>query len=194
LWRISPDFWDNWNSLDRNFNLFASWAPEIGPGHWPDGDMIPFGHICVRNCDVRPDRWTRFTRDEQLTLLSLWALNSSPLMLGMNLPDNDEWTTAILSNPEMVAVDQDPLGCAAKRRYIPLQNVSTWTKVLTNGSSAVGIFDRSSMPVTVDIVWRDLGFPSKPQVRDLWLRKDLGRQEYFKVQLKAHGCSLLLVD
>jgi hypothetical protein len=194
LWRISPDFWDKWNSLDRNFNLFASWAPEIGPGHWPDGDMIPFGHICVRNCDVRPDRWTRFTRDEQLTLLSLWALNSSPLMLGMNLPDNDKWTTAILSNPEMVAVDQDPLGCAAKRRYIPLINVSTWTKVLTNGSSAVGIFDRSSMPVTVDIVWRDLGFPSKPQVRDLWLRRDLGRQEAFKIRLNAHGCSLLLVD
>ena len=86
-----------------------------GPGHWPDGDMIPFGHICQRNCDVRPDRWTRFTRDEQLTLMSLWALAPSPLMLGMNLPDNDEWTTAILTNPEVLAVDQDSLGKPAQR-------------------------------------------------------------------------------
>ena len=93
LWRISGDFWDNWRALNHNFDLFAAWQNDSGPGHWADGDMIPFAHVCQRNCDVKPDRWTRFTRDEQLTLMSLWALAPSPLMLGMNLPDNDEWTT-----------------------------------------------------------------------------------------------------
>ena len=79
--------------------------------------MIPFGHICLRNCDVHPDRWTRFTRDEQLTLMSLWALAPSPMMLGANLPDNDAWTTAILTNPGSAGHKSRPLGFAGRRLY-----------------------------------------------------------------------------
>ena len=191
LWRISPDFWDDWNSLDRNFNLFASWAAQVKPGRWPDGDMVPFGHICARNCDVRPDRWTRFTRDEQVTLMSLWALASSPLMLGMNLPDNDAWTAAIISSPEVLAVNQDPLGRAAQRRSGLSQMSEIWTKELADGSLAVGFFNRTDKPVTVDVPWRDLKLPSEPQVRDLWLREDLGRQRSFAADLPPHGCALL---
>lgn len=192
LWRISPDFWDNWRSLNRNFDLFGAWFGDGAPGHWPDGDMIPFGHICQRNCDVHPDRWTRFTRDEQLTLLSLWALAPSPLMLGMNLPDNDDWTTAILSNPEVLAVDQDSLGHESRRMTGAPQVAETWMKELADGSFAVGFFNRMDKPVTVNFPWRDLGFLSEPQVRDLWLRKDLGRQQNFTAELPAHGCVLLL--
>ncbi|HTQ49297.1 MAG TPA: putative Ig domain-containing protein [Candidatus Acidoferrales bacterium] len=197
LWRISPDFWDNWHSLNRNFELFARWTEYTGPGHWPDGDMIPFGHICQRNCDVHPDRWTRFTRDEQLTLMSLWALAPSPLMLGMNLPDNDEWTTAILTNPEVVAVDEDPLGKPAQRIVNPAMPAEIWLKPLTDGSRAVGFFNRTSQPVKIDLVWHDLhksGIRSRPDVRDLWLRQDLGRQKNLMAELPAHGCMLLRVN
>ncbi|MDE3066972.1 MAG: alpha-galactosidase [Verrucomicrobiota bacterium] len=193
LWRISPDFWDNWPSLDRNFELFSEWEPDAGPGHWPDGDMIPFGHICQRNCDVKPDRWTRFTRDEQLTLMSLWALASSPLMLGMNLPDNDAWTTAVLTNPEVLAVDQDPLGKPAQRLFGPPQIAETWIKKLADGGFAVGFFNRTDQPVKVDFPWRNLGFLSAPAVRDLWLRRDLGRQKNFEAELPPRGCGLLKV-
>jgi hypothetical protein len=193
LWRISGDFWDNWRSLDHNFNLFAAWYDEGGPGHWPDGDMIPLGHLCQRNCDVKPERWTQFTRDEQLTLMSLWALAPSPLMLGMNLPDNDAWTTAILSNPEVLAVNQDPLGRPGRRMTGPPQVAETWMKELADGSSAVGFFNRTSQPVKVNSPWRNLGFLSAPEVRDLWLRKDLGRQENFVAGLPPHGGVLLRV-
>ena len=193
LWRISPDFWDNWRSLNHNFDLFARWAEYTGPGHWPDGDMIPFGHICQRNCDVRPDRWTRFTRDEQLTLMSLWALAPSPLMLGMNLPDNDAWTTAILTNPEVLAVDQDSPGKPARRMTEPNVPAEIWTKPLADGSLAVGYFNRTDQPVKVNVPWQKLGFHSAPQVRDLWLRKDLGRQTEFTAELPPHGCMLLRV-
>jgi len=193
LWRISPDFWDNWHSLNRNFNLFAAWQGNGGPGHWPDGDMIPFGHICQRNCDVHPDRWTRFTRDEQLTLMSLWALAPSPLMLGMNLPDNDEWTAAILSNPEILAVNQDSLGRQGQRMLDAVPTVDAWIKPLADGSSAVGFFNRSDQPARISIAWRKLGLRSKPAVRDLWLRRDLGRQKAFAVELPPHGCTLLRV-
>jgi alpha-galactosidase len=193
LWRISGDFWDKWPSLDHNFNLFAAWYDDGGPGHWPDGDMIPFGHICQRNCDVHPDRWTQFTRDEQVTLMSLWALAPSPLMLGMNLPDNDDWTTALLTNPEVLAVDQDPLGKPGRRLTGPPQVAETWMKPLADGSFAVGFFNRTARPVKVDFPWRNLGFLSAPEVRDLWLRKDLGKQEHYLVELPPHGCVLLAV-
>ncbi|MGD0251834.1 MAG: putative Ig domain-containing protein [Verrucomicrobiota bacterium] len=193
LWRVSGDFWDNWRSLNRNFGLFAAWYDGGAPGHWPDGDMIPFGHICQRNCDVHPDRWTRFTRDEQLTLMSLWALAPSPLMFGMNLPDNDAWTTAILSNPEVLAVNQDSLGRQARRMTGTAQIAETWMKSLADGSSAVGFFNRTDQPVKVDFSWRELGFRSAPKVRDLWLRKDLGRQKNFVTELPPHGCALLRV-
>jgi len=193
LWRISDDFWDKWPSLDHNFNLFAAWYDDGGPGHWPDGDMIPFGHICQRNCDVRPDRWTRFTRDEQLTLMSLWALAPSPLMLGMNLPDNDEWTTAILSNPEVLAVNQDPRGRSARRMTGPPEVAETWMKELSHGSFAVGFFNRTAQPVKLNLPWRHLGFLSAPEARDLWLRQDLSRQESYVAELPPHGCSLLRV-
>jgi alpha-galactosidase len=193
LWRISNDFWDNWRSLNHNFELFAEWYGRGAPGHWPDGDMIPFGHICQRNCDVKPDRWTRFTRDEQLTLMSLWALTPSPLMLGMNLPDNDDWTTAILSNPEVLGVNQDSSGKPARRIPDPPPVTEMWVKELADGSRAVGFFNRTEKPATVDYAWHYLGFSTTPSVRDLWLRKDLGQQQNFIIELPPHGCALLRV-
>jgi alpha-galactosidase len=193
LWRISGDFWDNWRSLNRNFDLFSSWLPDAAPGHWPDGDMIPLGHICQRNCDVHPDRWTRFTRDEQLTLMSLWALAPSPLMLGMNLPDNDAWTTALLTNPEVLGVNQDVLAKSARRMSGPPQVAETWMKELTGGAYAVGFFNRTDQSITVKYPWREAGFLAAPAVRDLWTRKDLGNQEVFMAEIPPHGCSLVSV-
>ncbi len=191
LWRISGDFWDNWKALDRNFDLFANWAADAAPGHWPDGDMIPFGHICLRNCDVKPERWTHFTHDEQVTLMSLWALESSPLMLGMNLPDNDEWTTAILINPEVLAIDQDALGRAARRMYGAPVPAETWLKELADGSYAVGFFNRTDQSVRIDVPWRNLGFQTPPETRDVWHHRDLGAQARYTAELPSHGCVLL---
>jgi hypothetical protein len=193
LWRISNDFWDNWKSLNRNFNLFAEWQGHEEPGHWPDGDMIPFGHICQRNCDVRPDRWTRFTRDEQLTLMSLWALAPSPLMVGANLPDSDEWTTAMLSNPEVLAVGQDALGLQGRRRGITSSGVEVWVRKLTDGSLAVGFFNRSEERAKLDYDWQSLGFSHAPRVRDLWIRKDLGKLRELSPELPPHGCIFVRV-
>jgi hypothetical protein len=193
LWRISGDFWDNWRVLNRNFDLFASWLPDAGPGHWPDGDMIPLGHICLRNCDVRPERWTRLIRNEQLTLMSLWVLAPSPLMLGMNLPDNDPWTTAILTNPEVLAVDQDPLGRPAERRPGPQPATEIWSKELADGSLAVGLFNRAEQAVQIDFPWRHLGFVKPLYLRDLWLRRDLAPQARLTSEVPPHGCLLMVV-
>ena len=191
LWRISGDFWDNWPALNRNFDLFGEWLGNAAPGHWPDGDMIPLGHVCQRNCDVRPDRWTRFTRDEQLTLMSLWTLAPSPLMLGMNLPDNDAWTTALLTNPEVLAVNQNPTGRPARRMTGLPGGAEAWIKELSDGSFAVGFFNRTDGSVKVDVPWKTLDLNGPVDVRDLWVRTELGQQTNFTAELPAHGCVLL---
>jgi alpha-galactosidase len=195
LWRISGDFWDNWPALDHNFELFVRWQTNGAPGHWPDGDMIPFGHICLRNCDVHPDRWTRFTRDEQVTLMALWALAPSPLMLGMNLPDNDAWTTALLTNPEVLAVNQDALGKPARRVFLPGLQAELWVRELADGSHAVGLFNRTSASAKLALNWKEAGFPPTPKIRDLWQRKDFpAKSGDFSVELPPHGSMLLRVN
>jgi hypothetical protein len=194
LWRVSGDFWDNWKSLNHAFSLGARWHDYVGPGHWPDADMLPIGHLSVGSRSVDPDRFTRFTRDEQLTHLSLWSLLPSPLMIGANLPDNDGWTTVLLTNPEVLAVNQDPAGKPARRIAGQPQSAEIWMKELADGSFAVGIFNRTDQPVKVDLSWRNLGIRSAPKVRDLWLRTDLGRQKSFTADLPPHGCALLRVN
>jgi len=114
-------------------------------------------------------------------------------MIGANLPDNDDWTTALLTNPEVLAVNQDMLGRAARRMTSLPETVEIWRKDLADGSVAVGIFNRAVQPVKVEFPWRDLGFRPSPKVRDLWLRKDLDRQKNFTVELSPHGCVLLRV-
>jgi hypothetical protein len=193
LWRVSGDFWDNWKSLDHEFTLAGRWQRFVGPGHWPDADMLPIGHLSVGHRSVDNDRFTHFTRDEQLTHISLWSLLPSPLMIGANLPDNDDWTLALLTNPEVLSVNQDPAGKPARKIAGQPQTGEIWMKELADGSFAVGIFNRTNQPVTVDCPWRNLGFQSAPKVRDLWLRADLGRQKNFTGELPSHGCALLRV-
>jgi len=193
LWRASDDFWDNWRSLNRAFTLGARWHDFAGPGHWPDADMLPIGHLSVSHRSVGKDRFTQLTRNEQLTHISLWSLLPSPLMVGANLPDNDDWTLALLTNPEVIAVNQDPLGQPAKGLTNILAGVEIWKKKLADKSLAVGIFNRGKDVVPVNLIWHDLGLRSEPAVRDLWLRTDLGRQKIFAAEIQPHGCVLLKV-
>jgi hypothetical protein len=193
LWRISGDFWDRWQKLNAQFDLLAEWQGAGGPGHWPDADMIPLGHIAIRSKIDGDPHWTHFTRTEQLTLISLWTLAPSPLMLGMNLPDNDDWTTALLTNPEVMALDQDALAKPARRMFVPGLNAELWVRELSGGAHAVGLFNRTDRPTSVDLEWAQAGFRNAPKVRDLWLRTDLAREKHFTTTLPPHGCVLLRV-
>ena len=105
MWRIADDFWDNWNQLEAHFALFEKWIPYMGPGHWPDGDMLPLGRIGIRAEQGNP-RMTRFTKDEQITLMSLFLICRSPLMFGGNLPDNGQFTLNLITNEEALDVLQ----------------------------------------------------------------------------------------
>jgi hypothetical protein len=191
LWRISGDFWDEWKKLDAQFDLLGKWEGVGGPGHYPDADMIPFGHLSIRCWTNSKEHQTRFTHDEQRTLMTLWALNSSPLMLGMNLPDDDAWTTSLLTNDEVLAIDQDSLGLGARR--VSQQNgLEIWVKDLKDGSKAIGLFNRSAAEATATLDWTESGLTGRQSLRNLWQHKKLGRfTRAYSCLVPAHGVVLL---
>lgn len=101
MWRTVDDFWDNWSQLHYQFQVCAKWAPYIAPGTWPDADMLPLGKISIRG-ERGKERWTRFTRDEQYTMMNLWMIFKSPLMFGGDLPQNDAATDSLLTNRDVL--------------------------------------------------------------------------------------------
>jgi len=104
MWRISDDFWDNWPALAEQFERLRQWTPFCGPGHWPDADMLPFGVLDLGR------RTTHFTRDEQRTVMTLWSVARSPLVMGGDLTKLDDFTLALLTNDEVLAVNQRSTG------------------------------------------------------------------------------------
>ena len=106
MWRISDDFWDDWPALFAQFKRLDDWTPNRGAGHFPDADMLPLG--AVRQVPgYAGGPWTRFTPDEQRTMMSLWAIARSPLMMGGDMTKNDEWTLSLLTNSQVLAVNQN---------------------------------------------------------------------------------------
>ena len=105
MWRTTGDFWDNWPQLKPQFSSCESWVSLSGPGYWPDADMLPLGKIGIRAERGEP-RMSGFTKDEQYTLMSLFSTFRSPLMFGGDLPSNDEFTLSLLTNKDVLNVNQ----------------------------------------------------------------------------------------
>ena len=107
MWRISGDFWDNWGALYAQFARLDSWTPYRGPGHFPDADMLPLGNVRAWQSS---GNWTHFTHDEQTTLMTLWSIARSPLIMGGNMPNSDEFTLSLMNDDEVIAVNQQSTG------------------------------------------------------------------------------------
>jgi hypothetical protein len=191
LWRITGDFWDNWGALDRTLGVFESWFASgvCGPGHWADGDMLPLGVLSLGGQPVGPERTTRFTPSEQVTLLTAWCMAPSALMIGACLPRADAWTTALLTNPEVLAVQCDPLGRGAHRLAGVPGNAAVWVRELADGDLAVAVISRGgAAKVSVPPSW--LGLSGKMVARDLWRRADLGACDRLELEVAGHGAGL----
>jgi hypothetical protein len=189
LWRISDDFWDNWKSLKNQFALCGVWAPYVVPNHWPDADMLPIGRIRIHGFKG-PERQSRFTPAEQRTHLTLWAIFRSPLMMGGDLPSLDAATLGLLTNPEMLAVDQHS---THNRELFTRGNQVAWAADAPGSRDKyLAVFNLDDQtPGGVTVSWSELGLGSKCSVRDLWLRKDLGVVGgVFAPQIEPHGAGL----
>jgi alpha-galactosidase len=190
MWRISGDFWDRWVDLKRQFANFTKWNPYVKPGHWPDGDMLPLGHIGIR-AERGDPRMSLLTHDEQRTLITLWSVARSPLMFGGNLPDNDDFTLRLLTNGEVLAVDQT---AAASKELFSRENQVAWVAEFA-GSPAkyLAIFNIGDAAAeNIQVKWSDLGLPRKCMVRDLWDQKDLGAASDGQTFTVAPHASLFL--
>jgi alpha-galactosidase len=180
LWRTDDDIRDNYYTMAQfgfGQNGLEKYA---GPGHWNDPDMLEVGNGGM-------------TEDEYRTQMSLWCLLAAPLIAGNDLTRMPPATLAMLTNPDVIAVDQDPLG-AQGRRVSQEGDLEVWMKPLADGSKAVGLFNRGwgAMPVTVD--FRSIGLGDSAAVRDLWSRTDLAtfKQEY-TVTVPPHGVVMINV-
>ncbi len=143
LWRISFDFWDNWRALYNQFANLNAHQPFEGPGHWPDADMIPFGHL--QTWKTNPPHMTHFTNDEQYTVMTLWCIARSPLILGANLPDNDAFTLSLLTNDEVIAVNQ---ASSNNHQVYNTSNHVAWVADVPGSKDKyVALFNTSPAPV-----------------------------------------------
>ena len=157
--------------------------------------MIPFGHIAIRSKAGGNDRVSRFSHDEQMMLMSFWCLAPSPLMLGGNLADNTQWDLDLLSNDEVLALDQDSLvkpATRVSRQVSPNARTEVWVRELKDGNRAVGLFNRSGTATEVNLNWDEAGLSGEWSARDLWQHKNLGTFDTkFALEMPAHGAVLL---
>jgi hypothetical protein len=195
MWRISNDIWDLWHStvdypqgLGDQFANVAKWAGKAAPGHWPDADMLPLGYLGPAPGWGQP-RYTRLTHDEQRTFVTLWCIFSSPLMVGGDLPKADAWTTSLLTNPEVIAVDQHSTN---NHPVISTDKAIVWVAESAEaGGHYLAIFNLDDTSQSVQYSWKDLGMPEgKYKLRDLWEHKNLGPSKSVNVNLPPHGSVL----
>lgn len=189
LWRSSGDLLDQWANLESVGFRQAGRERWTRPGEWNDTDMLVVGTLGW-GPNLRP---SRLTPNEQLLHLSLWALQAAPLFIGADLAKLDTFTLSLLSNDEVIAVDQDPLGRAAGRVWSDARR-EIWARPLADGTMAVGLFNRGLHASQVTVQWAQLGLQGRQPVRDLWQRKDLGvTQDKFTATVPRHGAVLLKI-
>jgi len=205
MWRISNDFWDDWKWLKLQFDICRQWDSPRTPGRWPDADMLPLGKLrktggdawiasqLGSTMDQVTDEYSRFTDPEKYTLMTLWCIFKSPLMLGGYLPENDAITDKLITNEEVIAVDQKSVNNHEIRNR---DGIVIWT-VDQPGTQAkyVAIFNlNESRLESVSVPWNEIGLAGNLRVRDLWARKNLGKiAGTFTTKVEPHGCVLVKI-
>ena len=188
-WRTTGDIWDSWIRLSAIGFGQDGLEAYAEPGHWNDPDMLVVGKV-----GWGPDLHdTKLTPSEQVTHITLWSLLAAPLLVGCDLSQLDDFTLDLLTNPEVLEVNQDPLGKQA-RRIMAADRLEVWARPLADGSLAVGLFNRTRGEATVTVNWSDLGLSGLQPVRDLWLRQDQGSFDgAYSTEVLRHGAVMLKI-
>jgi alpha-galactosidase len=189
LWRSSGDLLDQWSNLESVGFRQSGRERWTRPGHWNDTDMLVVGTLGW-GPSLRP---TRLTPNEQMLHLALWSLQAAPLFIGADLSKLDPLTLALLTNDDVLDVDQDPLGKAARRLWQD-GRLEIWARPLADGTVAVGLFNRGLAPNKVTVPWNLIGRAGAQPVRDLWQRRDLGAsRDSFTATVPRHGVVFIKV-
>jgi len=195
MWRISDDLWDYWKnekhaprSVHDQFELAAAWAPYAHTGTWPDADMLPLGYLGPEPGDGEA-RQTRLTQAEQRMMFTLWSIMRSPLIIGANLTKLDDWTMSLLTNRDVLDVNQ----YAYDQRQVAREgDTVAWTAVGKNGIRYLALFNLNDRDKTIARTYAFYNLPSGSySSRELWSNEDRGRSDSISVTLSPHGCILL---
>ena len=189
LWRTTGDITDHWGSMTSLGFQQTGYCAYAGPGHWNDPDMMVVGKV-----GWGPKiRETRLNPVQQMTHVSLWSLLAAPMLLGCDLSQMDKYTLDLLTNDEVLDINQDPLGKAAMR-VKQTDSIDIWLRPLSNRTYAVGIFNKDQTANSFSLQWRDIGLNGNLPVRDVWQHKNLGDiNTEFKTTIPGHGVVLLII-
>ncbi len=186
-WRTTGDIRDTWGSMASIGFGQADLAKYASPGHWNDPDMLVVGKV----------GWgpklhdSHLNANEQYTHISLWCMLSAPLLIGCDMSKLDPFTLNLLSNDDVLAIDQEPLGRQA-RRVAKTGFAEVWAKDLQDGSKAVALFNRGLLKCDVTATWKQLGIEGPQTVRDLWRQKNIGvMTRQFQATVPPHGVVLV---
>ena len=193
MWRISADFWDDWESLIKQFELCNKWSSVSGPGHWPDADMLTLGRLNLRGPNPGLGRMSNFSQEEQKTLLTLWSIFRSPLMMGGDLITLDNYTLILLTNSEVIQVNQKSKN---NRQLFRDGDKIAWVADVPESTERyLALFNTGDQAVSeITVILKEIGFDSPCKVRDLWNHIDTSIVSgVFRISLPAHGAGLYKV-
>ena len=200
MYRTGPDIKDSWTSLFLTSFTLDKWAPYSGPGHWMDPDMMIVGNVSIGPI-LHP---TRLTPDEQYSHISMFSLLAAPMLIGCPIEQIDAFTLNLLTNDEVIAVNQDPLGKPA-RLVKEINGIQIWLKQLLDGSVAVGLFNTggygtnpasyfnwgNETAASFNFDFSSIGLNGKYTVRDLWQQKNIGVfNGSMKTTINHHGVQM----
>ena len=192
MWRMTGDFWDVWDKLYEMFDRAEKWYPYVKEGCWPDCDMLPLGNISRNGtCHGPQDRMSQFTHDEQITLMTLWCIFRSPLMFGGELRNNDEWTLSLITNEEVLNVNQHSHSAHPAGDY---KGVKIWLSQSENDEPIIAVFNTAEESRKVTLDFEKFNLNGRYTVRDLWAKTDIAENvKSICTNIDPHGAVLYLL-
>ena len=191
MWRITDDFWDKWELLYDMFQRAEKWCTHTGAGHWPDADMLPVGPI---RQDYDKANWTKFTQDEQVTMLTLWSIFRSPLMIGGEMTGFDEFTMKLLTNENILSMHLNARHShQIFRRKMNGTEFIVWMAQSTKGGSYVAVFNAGEEDGTLCLPLSELEIYDKINVKELWTGEESSAETKLDVTLKKHAAKAYYV-
>ena len=192
MWRLSDDVWDEWDQVRRQFETARLWQKKSGNGRWPDLDMLPLGRLVIWK-EGREGWKNRLTQDEQKTLMTLWAIFRSPLMMGGDLPSLDDFTASLLTNQAVLDVNQKN---EWNRELFHQGDFIAWTaKPQGYNELILALFNLGETTLKVDVPWPDLDLEQNPKMVDLWSGDGtLGKGQSLLVEIPRHGAGLYRIQ
>lgn len=185
MWRITDDFWDKWELLYDMFSRAEKWCTHTGAGNWPDADMLPIGPI-RQNYDKK--NWTKFTKDEQITMLTLWSIFRSPLMIGGEMTGFDEFTMSLLTNERILGMHKNARHShQVWRRKIGGTEYILWTAAATDGGQYVALFHAGEEAGSITLSLSDLELYGSYKAVELWSGEESTVEGSFEISLARHG-------